>query len=113
MEWFKKNLVMVIINGIITILLSIVGFSLHRAIASIDNKATKTELNQQIETLEKTFSGKFLTVDEKFTTVDTKIQAADKKIDAVKNTTDEKLELILIQIDALRKDLRLEQHKKE
>lgn len=100
MEWLKKNLVMVVINFIISILLVVVAVGLNRAIANVDSKADKV-----------TVSNQFKIYQEKINTVDTRITAVDKKVDAVKTTTDEKLELILLQISALRQDLRLKEDK--
>lgn len=93
-EWFKKNIIIIIINAIITIVLSIIGFSVTRVVAELDNKANKTEVARQFETSK------------------AELKTISVRIDGVEKSTDEKFNMILEQFRELREDLRLEQQKK-
>ena len=93
-EWFRKNLIMVVINAIITIVLSVIGFSVSRVVAEMDRKPDRVEVN------------------EKFETARAEREVIKTRVDGIEKSTDEKFDLILENLSALRQDLRLKQDKK-
>lgn len=92
-EWFRKNIIIIVLNAIITIVLSIIGVSVKRVVASLDDKPSRVEVNIQFETAK------------------AERNTLEVKINAVEKASDEKLEMILDQFKELRKDLRLKQTK--
>jgi hypothetical protein len=87
--WFKQNFIFVVINTLILLIISIIGWNVRAMVLDMDNKASKDDLKHEVQLLTKE--------DEK---INIKVDNNSKDIDDVKK-------LFLDEIRLLRVDLNL------
>ena len=89
-KWFRENIIFAIINALILIILSVVGFSVMQVVNAMDNKAEKSQVNLQFDEAMKARSS-----------ISIKIDKQSEYINEQNRLQDEALAKILLERDKI------------
>lgn len=97
-EWFKKNMIMVIINALILLIISVIGYNVQAAVSTINQKADRAEVEANKKYIDDTIINHETKEQLIFNNINNAI------LEIKQNNKDARTEY-LIQIQLLRKDI--------
>lgn len=100
-DWFKKNIIFVIINSLISIVLIVIGFSVTRVVSAMDNKAEKAEVAIEFENIESEIKALVKKDDDTLEYVDDQNTKQDEARDKMDELVLKRLDYIISRVDKM------------